>query len=260
MRTQPWVTTIAAVYAVLALVWVGLHRLWPFAILRINEALKVLPKARLPGWLGGIEVSLPNLILVGFFHYGDRELDAWVAKSVDQARKDFEASTVVRRCADQADLPVVLDGERLPNLGAEHLRPLFRRTKSRLLIWGDAEKAKINLVCRVARWGMDPDRAKRLRPNLMLPVLLDGDFAHTPGKDTDPFTETVREKLLSGEAAASQELVLQLLRRQRILAIIVGLSDLDDETRSSVRPADPDFPANALVRRHSAGWAAARLR
>jgi hypothetical protein len=94
---------------------------------------------------------------------------------------------------------------------------------------------------------MEPDPAKRLRTNVMLPVLLEGDFIYPVDKDADPFVRTVRDELLSGEAGASEELVLHLLQRQRILAIVVEFSELSQETKSSIRPGSLDFPANALV-------------
>ena len=116
-----------------------------------------------------------------------------------------------------------------------------------MLVWGRAKPVKMGLLCQIAHWAMEPDPAKRLRTNVMLPVLLEGDFIYPVDKDADPFVRTVRDELLSGEAGASEELVLHLLQRQRILAIVVEFSELSQETKSSIRPGSLDFPANALV-------------
>ena len=81
----------------------------------------------------------------------------------------------------------------------------------------------------------------------MLGVLLEQDFVYTIEKGTDPFTKTVRDKLQLDEAAPSVELVVRLLKRQRVLVIIRGLSELSQLTQSSIQPGSADFPANALL-------------
>ena len=45
----------------------------------------------------------------------------------------------------------------------------------------------------------------------------------------------------------SEDLVLMLLPRQRILVIVVGLSEWSAETRSVIRPGTADFAGHALV-------------
>jgi hypothetical protein len=57
----------------------------------------------------------------------------------------------------------------------------------------------------------------------------------------------VRDKLQLDEEPASAELVTRLLKRQRVLVIVLGFSELDQPTRSSIQPGNADFPANALV-------------
>jgi hypothetical protein len=81
----------------------------------------------------------------------------------------------------------------------------------------------------------------------MLSTLLEANFAHTTD-NTSPFIRSVSEKLqiLDIEPPA-EEVILQLLRRKRLLALVDGLSELHEETRASIRPSSPDFPAHALV-------------
>ncbi len=94
---------------------------------------------------------------------------------------------------------------------------------------------------------MEPDPRERLRKNLMIAVLLDQDFVYAVGKDSDPFTQAVRDKLQLDQEAPSVELVARLLKRQRVLVIVIGLSELNPTTQSSIQPGNADFPANALV-------------
>jgi hypothetical protein len=81
----------------------------------------------------------------------------------------------------------------------------------------------------------------------MIAVLLDQNFAYTADKDTDPFSRTVRDKLQLDENAPSADLVARLLKRQRVLVTVLGLSELNQVTQSSIRPGNADFSANALV-------------
>jgi hypothetical protein len=82
----------------------------------------------------------------------------------------------------------------------------------------------------------------------MIPVFLEENFAHTLEKDTSPFIQSVREKLqVLDLEPPPEEMIAQLLRRKRLLVIIDGLSELDEETRANIRPANPDFPAHALL-------------
>jgi hypothetical protein len=247
IRQQPRTALAIAGYIAVALTWVALLWLWPISLLKINEALRPLPKVRVPGWLGGIELSLSHLILVGFFNYRERVLDAWVAKSADKARAELELIETVAKSKLPVEVPVLLDRQSLPALSVENLRPAFARTKTCVLIWGDGADGKTWLACQIGRWGMEATPENRLRKNLMLPILLEEDFVYKADKDTDPFTKTVRDKLQLAGAAASQDLVVRLLKSKRLLIIVNGFSELSQDTQSMIQPSQADFPANALI-------------
>lgn len=247
VRQQPLAAIAIGGYIAMALTWVALFWLWPISLLKINEALRPLPKVRVPGWLGGIELSLSHLILVGFFNYRERVLDAWVAKSTDQARAEFELIETVAKSKVPVNVPVLLDRKSLPALSAENLRPAFARTKTCVLVWGDGVDGKTWLACQIARWGMEANPRNRLRENLMLPVLLEEDFVYKADRDTDPFTKTVRDKLQLAGAVVSLNLVVRLLQSKRLLVIVNGFSELSQDTQSMIQPSQADFPANALI-------------
>jgi protein involved in sex pheromone biosynthesis len=94
---------------------------------------------------------------------------------------------------------------------------------------------------------MELDSEKRLRKNLMIAVRMEQNFTYTAENDMDPFTRSVRDKLQTDEDAPSVELVARLLRRKRVLVVVIGFSELNQPTQSSIQPGSADFPANALV-------------
>jgi HEAT repeat protein len=237
-----------AVYVSAGLLWISLLWVWPMSIFRIGQLVRAFPKVKLPGWLGGIEISFAHLIIVGFFQNRDRVLDAWVAKSADLARARFEEIETVRRCGSLSLGGVILDGVTTTNLQPLDLQSAFSRSKTCVLIHGDQGTGKTRLACEVARWGLAADRSDRLRKNLMLPAFLEENFTYAADKDASPFISAISEKLqILDLEPPPEEVLLQLLRRKRLLVIVDGLSELNEETRTIIRPASPDFPAHALV-------------
>src|ERR1035441_4702399 len=220
-RERPRLALPIAGYLALALIWISLLWLSPISLLKINEALDPIPKVKLPGWLGGMEVSVSHLLLVGFFRHPDRVLDAWVAERVERARTAFESDESITKCPDCAPGPILLDREVLPALDVSAVRPAFARARTRLLIWGSDGDRNMNLACEIARWSMEADPREPLRKNVMIAVLLDRDFIYTADKDTDPFAKTVRDRLQLDETAPSAALVACLLKRLSNYDILV---------------------------------------
>jgi HEAT repeat protein len=247
IRRRPRVASAVVGYLALALLWTCLLWLSPLSLLRINDALAGVPKVKLPGWLGGMEISISNLLLVGFFNHSDRVLDAWVGKHIEKARASFESNETIMKCTDQVPGPMLLGREILPALSVSAVRPAFARPKTSLLIWGSDDSRNANLAYEIARWSMESDPGKRLRKNLMIAVRVEQTFAYTADKDKDPFTTTVRDNLQMDEDPPSLELVARLLRRKRVLVVVLGFSELNQPTLSSIQPGSADFPANALV-------------
>jgi hypothetical protein len=247
-REHPWIAAAIGIYASAAILWIGLLWLWPMSIFQIGQLVQGLPKVKLPGWLGGIEISFAHLILVGFFQDRDRVLDAWVAKNVDVARARFEEIETVQRCRSSPLGTVILDGVTTEILRPVDLQPAFERSKTCVLIHGDRGTGKTRLACEIARWGMAADRTERLRRHIMIPAFLDENFGHSTEKDVPPVIQSVSEKLqVLDLEPPPEEMIAQLLRRKRLLVVLDGLSELDEETRANIRPANPDFPAHALL-------------
>jgi HEAT repeat protein len=229
----------------LTLLW--LRPLW---LLIINDTLKEYLDFTLPAQLGGMKISLRDLLLVRYFNYHRRVLDAWVTKFIPLARERFEDRDTVKDRQVYVDVPVDLDGTVLPDLSAKHLQRSFGRKQRCLLIWGEGGSGKTALVCQVARWAMADEEPERLCKHRMLPILIEQELDYTVAPGQQPFLEAIRGqlRLLIGEPEAiAPELLDCLLRQRRLLVIVDHLSEMSEATRKQIRPGDPSFPANALV-------------
>jgi HEAT repeat protein len=240
-----------AVYASLLLCWLALHWLRPLWLYRINEALKPYTDFALPAQLGGIKIPLRYVLLVGFFHYSRRMLDAWITQHLTIAREAFQRRATVSHCAVHIAVPVVLDGQAIPHLTAEHLRPMFSKNRVCLLICGEGGAGKTSLACQVARCAMADRPVERLCPqHRMLPVLIEQALELKDKDHPHPFADSIRGELRAltyEEEPIPEEFLLRLLQRRRILVVVDHLSEMPDATRQEIRPGQPEFPANALI-------------
>lgn len=245
-----WVLTIYSILIVLLpfALW-----MFPFTLWQVNEKLAAFSKVKLP-WMN--DMSLAHVILIGFFHYHPRVLDAWVSHHLVAVREQFNNIPTVQECKVHVEVPVNLDRDVLTELTPARLEETFSRKRACLLIWGEGGSGKTSLACQIAKWVMSDDN--QLRPCLkpMLPVLIEHDLNIDVEKDTALLREVVRGQLksLTGEDH-SPELIRHLLERRRILVIVDGLSELTQMSRRKVMPFDPEFDANAFVvtSRHEEG-------
>ena len=83
-------------------------------LLQINEALPESTDIKLPEWLGGINLPLRYALLVGFFRYHPRVLNAWVAKYIASARKVFSEKGTVEAREVYVPLPATLNKKSSP--------------------------------------------------------------------------------------------------------------------------------------------------
>jgi hypothetical protein len=230
--------------------WLTLLWLRPLWLLRINDTLRTYVDFQLPPQLGGLKVSLRDLLFVRWFNYHPRVLDAWVAKFLPTARERFEDSDTVKDRQVYVDAPVDLDGALLPDLAAKHLQGPFGRKQRCLLIWGEGGSGKTALVCQVAKWAMADEEGERLCKHRMLPILIEQELNYNVPAGQHPFLEAIRGQLrllIGGLQAIPPELLDCLLRQRRLLVIVDHFSEMSEATRQHIRPGDPTFPANALV-------------
>jgi HEAT repeat protein len=246
---HPWVIVgVLYVPAWLAL-WGLLLWLRPDWLLLLNEELR--PYTDVPIPRTDYKVPLRALILLKYFHYRPRVLDAWVRRHIDAARSNFENLQTVEERRVRVASPVSLnDGDPLPDLVPANLRTDFSQGPCRLLLAGEGGCGKTSLACKIGQWAMADDANQRLGRHLMLPVLVEHDFAASTDKDTPSLLQVVAgqlQALTGAEQAPADELLEHLLRKRRVLVIVDHFSEMSETTRRAVRPGTKDFPVNALI-------------
>ena len=99
------------------------------------------------------------------------------------------------------------------------------------------------------RLGVDAGSGEPITcPHCQASLSLPGKARRPRGKD--PLVEAARgalKDLIGAEQPPAAELVRYLLLRRRLLLIVDGHSELSAPMRALIRPADANFPANALV-------------
>jgi HEAT repeat protein len=243
-----WLLGITSYVVFVPLLWLALLRLRPLWLLRTNDALKPYTDVPLP--VIGISVPIRYALFVGFFHYHPRVLDGWVAKHLKSVREEFQEKDTVRDRNVYIPVPVVLDGETIPQLTANDLRAKFKKQRGCLLIWGEGGAGKTSLACQIAKWAVSEDETENLCKHQMLPVLVEEELDFEAAADKQPFMAAIRGQLqdLTNETnPVSEELLERLLRQRRILVIVDHLSEMSEATRKAIRPELPNFCVNALV-------------
>ena len=243
--------SFAASYIIFLLCfWSIVLRVRPLLILQINEFLRSHADFELPERLGGIKIPTRYGILVGFFNYHPRVLDAWVARHIDTARCEFEEKQTVKERDIYVPVPVIMDGKNIANLTALDLQPKLAQKLECILIWGEGGAGKTSLACQLAKWAMSDDPEQRLCKHRMLPILLEKELDLQVSEGKPAFTEAIRgllKDLINSQEPIAEELLEQLLRQQRLLVIVDSFSEMSEATRKQIDADDPDFPVNALV-------------
>jgi len=250
IQRHPILTTLIVFYPLLAIGWLFILWIRPLWILRLNYALQPYKDFSLPPSLGGMKVPLRHLLLVGFIHHSTPVLDAWVRKYISAARAEFVRKDTVRDRSVHISLPVIFNGTSTASLSVESLRATFDTGKACLLICGEGGTGKTSLACQIAKWAMSAEREARLCHHLILPVLIEEELGSDSGTNKNPLITAIRGQLRSLLQLAdpiSEDLLLELLKRKRVLVIVDHMSEMVETTRKYIRPGQAEFAANALI-------------
>ena len=222
----------------------GIFWLRPLWLLRFYELLKPI-RFKVPLFV--TDISLGLLL---FPKYHRRVLDAWVTAHIKSVREEFWQKDSVRARQVYIPIPVVLDGNTVAQLNSSHLRSIFDKRRSCLLIWGEGGIGKTSLSFQIAKWAASDDRTERICKHKMLPVLIETELDGNLETGKSPLVTAIRgqiQDLTNAINPISEELLEHLLREQRILVIVDHFSEMSEATRKVIRPELPDFPVNALV-------------
>jgi len=241
-----WPWAIVAYLVALPLCWTLILIVGPLWIVEVHQALDIhiTPKVKAGNFELSLGLPLRILILLQPFVYRGRVLDAWVKKHLRTAKDNFRRISTVEERATHVPLPVRVDARIFTDFCAHTLRPAFRAKRCCLLIHGQGGVGKTSLACQVAQWARHAEKAKRITPHAMLPVLIEEELGDVG------LIEVARGKLqaLVGETNPIEpQFFDQLLRKKRVLVIVDGFSEMSEDTREKVRPETADFPVAALV-------------
>jgi HEAT repeat protein len=243
------ISGIIGAYLFLLIFWALMFWLRPLWLLSVSAFLgRYEPKIKTQN----MEVGLPlrHLSLVSLFHYRKRVLDRWVRKHLATARENFANGQTVKERRTYVQTPAMINEQTGNNLSPALMQPIFDKPKSTVLICGEGGAGKTSLACQMAVWAMADEPQKRLcKSHRLLPVLIEGNL-EPPANGKDAFIESIRghlRELIGMPDEIPEELLLQLLRKRRVLVMVDSLSELDEATRGSIKPAQPDFPVAALL-------------
>ncbi|NET08143.1 MAG: HEAT repeat domain-containing protein [Symploca sp. SIO2B6] len=243
-----WFLGITSYVTFVPLLWLTFLWLRPLWLLGINNALKPYTDVPLP--FIGISVPIRFALFVGFFHYHPRVLDAWVAEHLSAVQEEFQEKDTVSDRKVYIPVPVILDGETIPQFTSSVLQSKFKKQRFCLLIWGEGGAGKTSLACQIAKWAFSEQETTRLCQHLMLPVLIEEELECEAIEDEQPLIAAIRgqlQDLANEKEPISGELLERLLRQRRILVIVDHLSEMSETTRKAIRPELPNFCINALV-------------
>jgi HEAT repeat protein len=250
-----WKTYAVILPALWLLVLLVVFLAKPLWLLNWAEALKDQLSVKIkPGNTEfSLGIPLRYVSLIRPLAYRPRVLDTWVKRHIDKARENFENLPTVDDRKVHIASPVIVNYKLDSNFSAATLRGHVGKAghECRWLIMGEGGAGKTSLACRIARWAMAPDKADRIAPHLMIPVLIEDELDDSSIlAGPQRLLEAIRGKLKTTIGSAepiSEELLKHLLRQWRVLVIIDHFTEMSEATKSQIRFDSAEFPAAALV-------------
>jgi HEAT repeat protein len=261
IRQQPFISSLAIAYVLYLLFLLFVLRFWPTRLLHWNESLDRLAiegvplPAHLAALVGPIKVPIRYVLLIGFFRYKSKVLDAWVAEHSSAASSNLARRTTVRARQTYVSLPVQLDdgnSTTLLHLTPQSLHSTCSQNRWCIRVIGEGGSGKTTLACQMARWALAEDPGARLCPDRRaIPILIE------PGMIADSekgaaFRNVIRTqvKAVTGTSEVPSDALLdQLLQTRRVIVILDGASEMEATAVQGPEKLgiDSDFPACALI-------------
>ena len=175
-------------------------------------------------------------------------LDAWVKRRVARARDAIDSKTTVHTRSVVVEMPVTLDIRDKHEVSTSKVeivamaRKAFRRERGLVAVVGPGGGGKTTLAARIARWTCTENKEEKIFEHATIPVWIESDTSDLVG---DVVTEL---RTMVGEAGVDREIVGVLLIAKRVVVIVDGLTERNDETRSHIYGVyGTKVPVNALL-------------
>jgi NACHT domain len=171
-------------------------------------------------------LEFPIISLVSTICLKPRTIDAWVKSNLDKIKGNFEGKETVKERNLYIPVKVAFKNDKNIDFTPQSFPDIFDKNQSPILIYGDGGSGKTSLVCQMANWALD----KRLfEKHHSLPVLIENNV-----RDIQKTISLEIKNLTDSETVVSDALQKALLRKKRILLIVDGLSELDEETKRQI--------------------------
>lgn len=216
----------------------------PASLLRVYEAswlfdISEAGQAKIPA---AIVKGLIRTTLLPALVRRPKVLDAWVERNRDSFREHF-TTPASRAVEHYVPLPVVIQdaaGSRpVEQPSAAAIRPLLQGRRVVLEIVGQGGIGKTTFARAIAGW-TQLSLTEGLAPHPILPVWVDENTA-------DPL-QVITGKLRSALGRDTPEaLIRALLKEKRLMIVLDGLSERDDETVAHVTTIHRNTPINLIV-------------
>jgi hypothetical protein len=240
LLSSPWSWILLPLFPPLICGPIWLLLLWqaPLRLWRISRHLE-----RLPDWKSkaGISVKsqLRSYLLISIFEHHPRVLDAWLEQHWPNAERAFNALGIVSDRSLHIPIPARLgDGAVIRPTPAD-FRNRLAASRTILTICGEPACGKTSLACQLARWAMAEKPEDRIVKHRMLPLLIsrEQDLHHDGNGMALVAVVSAKVRALCGDPAElSPEFLDCLLKEQRILVVVDGLSEMSDAASVCLEP------------------------
>ncbi len=177
-------------------------------------------------------------------------MNAYVESHIKTVEKNLRRNRSFVAREIYVDIPIAFEeGDKRP--APTDFHATFDGINAIVRIWGEGGTGKTTLAYQLALWAVANQRYERLcYRHRMIPVIIETNIPGAKPGDSSSLLKVITGNLrllIDEKESPSEELVKNLLKHGFILVVVDGLTELDENTRSIIRPNDDKLPLNALI-------------